>query len=113
MRTLAHYTIFGNEIYHLHIFDFLEDGTVSHFPANEETADTLFVEGLLIVATGDIAKQYRQITAATAEIHSGRPLREAAEAIAAVLPSYAAGSPLTLWQAVFPDFRLVPLRNRF
>ena len=48
MRTLAHYTVWNAKVYHLHTFE-LSAGKVSHYKAEGETADTKFVEGILII----------------------------------------------------------------
>ena len=47
-RILAHYTIYEGEVWHLHIFE--SDGkTIRHYPATQETAHTLFIEGIAII----------------------------------------------------------------
>lgn len=85
-RTLAHYTVWNNEVFHLHIFEFDDNyHVIRHFAAREETADTRFVEGILIIApymtnNDDIQKFQTAKTIFTLQAH-GLSLRDMAKAI--------------------------------
>lgn len=54
MRFLAPYTVYDGAVYRLHLFDVAPDGGVSHRPVEEETAYTLYVQGIAIVAASDL-----------------------------------------------------------
>lgn len=84
MRTLAHYTVYGGEAYHLHVFDFGADGSVAHFPVAGETADTMFVEGLLLVSADELdGKRLMALNDRISELSAEMGLGRVAQAIAA------------------------------
>ncbi len=81
MRLLAHYTVFNSEIWHLHIFDVGKEGAVAHFPIAEETANTYFVEGILVIGNADFFCKLNQSKPIIAKA-LGTSLHDAAAAIA-------------------------------
>lgn len=84
MRTLAHYTVYGGSVYHLHVFDFGADGSVAHSPVDGETADTMFVEGLLLVSADELGgKLLMSMNGRIAELSAEMDLGGVAQAIAA------------------------------
>lgn len=49
MRLLAPFTVYNGAVYKLHLFE-TTNGIVSHKPVEEETAYTLYVQGIAIIA---------------------------------------------------------------
>ena len=92
VKTLAHYTVLPNEVYNLHLFEFHSNGAYTHYKADKETADTYFVEGLLIICPPLSATQIETI-AHTISNRQNLPLNETA-------------------LAVYPDYILTPLPLR-
>lgn len=88
MRTLAHYTVWNAKVYHLHTFELSAD-KVSHYKAEGETADTKFVEGILIITQPLSEEKLAEINALLSVV-SPSSLKEKAEAIAAIAPSTSA-----------------------
>ena len=54
MRFLAPYTVYEGAVCRLHLFDISSDGSVSHRAVEEETAYTLYVQGIAVVAAAGI-----------------------------------------------------------
>ena len=105
MRLLAHYTIFGENIFNLHTFD-IEKGNIKHNRVAEETAHTAFIQGILIFA--------RHLTEdKISEINKTESLRIIAEKIAAYLienkMSFAENNDFSLLISTYPDFILLKL----
>ena len=95
MRFLAPYTIYEGAVCRLHLFDVAADGTVSHKPVEKETAYTLYVQGLAIVASADL--DMRKIADKIREM-DGCALKEISEAVAGMnLPGGSA-----VYVATFP-----------
>lgn len=87
MRFLAPYTVYEGAVCRLHLFDISSDGSVSHRAVEEETAYTLYVQGIAVVAaagidTALISERIREMEG------QGVPLAEISRAIAGMnLPS--------------------------
>lgn len=68
MRILSHYTICDGSVFHLHVFDIDEtSGSIAHFPVTEETAHTLFLQGILVIGH-DIFSLQKEINAISSRI---------------------------------------------
>lgn len=81
MRFLAPYTVYEGAVCRLHLFDISSDGSVSHRAVEEETAYTLYVQGIAVVAaagidTALISERIRKMEG------QGVPLAEISRAIA-------------------------------
>lgn len=81
MRFLAPYTVYEGVVCRLHLFDISSDGSVNHRAVEEETAYTLYVQGIAVVAaagidTALISERIREMEG------QGVPLAEISRAIA-------------------------------
>lgn len=108
VKTLAHYTVLPNEVYNLHLFEFRPNGAYTHYKADKETADTYFVEGLLIICPPLSATQIETIAHTISNRHN-LSLNETALAISRMLPEFECTTPVRTYQAVYPDYILTPL----
>lgn len=48
-KLLSHYTVFDGKVWKLNLFEY-SNGTISHTEYTEETADTIFISGILIIS---------------------------------------------------------------
>lgn len=80
MRLLAPFTVYNGAAYKLHLFE-TNNGIVSHKPVEEETAYTLYVQGIAIIAHNalDTSRLNEIIRKKQAD---GVDLKEISEAIA-------------------------------
>lgn len=96
-RILAPYTAYCGKAYKLHLFE-ITDGKVSHHPVQQETAYTLYVQGIAIIAGSDI-----DIEAVSARIRAladdNSPLADICADIADICTSSEA---CTAYAATFP-----------
>ena len=83
MRFLAHYTIFNGTILHLNVVDF-QDNKVDYFKVKEETAHTLFIEGILLICNELDSTQLKAINSEL-KTAGNKPVKEVAEAVNALL----------------------------
>lgn len=106
MKLLAHYTIFGNEIFNLHTFE-IENDIISHTKAIEETAHTAFVQGILIIAGNTKTNDIDKLNNLIAE-NKDADLRTLSEKIAKFIKDnglyYTPNSKVTILTASYPDF---------
>ncbi len=96
MRLLAPFTVYNGKAYKLHLFE-TENGIVSHKPVEEETAYTLYVQGIAIIA-GDALDTDSLNCIVRQKQADGASLLEISEAIAVEVTT--AGS--TIYVANFP-----------
>ncbi len=83
MRILAPYTVYNGSVYKLHLF-VTDNGNVSHKPVSEETAYTLYVQGIAIIADDDLNTASLNATIRQKQV-AGASLQEISEAIAEVV----------------------------
>ncbi len=96
MRLLAPFTVYNGAAYKLHLFETC-NGAVNHKPVEEETAYTLYVQGIAIIAdealdTASLNEIIRQ------EQADGVSLQEISEAIAKEVKA----TGCTIYVANFP-----------
>lgn len=107
MRTLAHYTVYNGNVYKLHIFSFSKNGVIDHRPVQTETANTLFIEGLLLLSP---QLQDDELNAISRHLKSGVPTAKIAESIAETLPHCTPKSPLFATIASIPFCGFRPIK---
>ncbi len=111
MRLLAHYTIFGEDIFNLHTFD-IEKGNIKHNRVAGETAHTAFIQGILIFARHLTEDKISEINNIVAE-NKTESLRIIAEKIAAYLienkMTFDENNDFSLLISTYPDFILSKL----
>lgn len=96
LRILAPYTAYCGKAYKLHLFE-ITDGKVSHHPVQQETAYTLYVQGIAIVGSDlDIEAVSARIRA-LADSHT--PLADICTDIATICTTSEA---CTAYAATFP-----------
>lgn len=86
MRFLAHYTLYDGSIFHLNVVD-LKEGKVSYFSVKEETAHTLFIEGILMICNELNAENLKLINK-DLEVIGLKSVKEIAEYINANMEKY-------------------------
>lgn len=105
MKLLAHYTIFGGSVYHLHTFDCNE--VITHAKVAAETPNTAFIQGLLIVTSEDSDKMLTEISKII-KSHIQDSINTTANKVAEYIKNnnidYASGKPYFLLIAEYPDY---------
>lgn len=86
MRFLAHYTVYNGLVLHLNVVD-LNEGKVDYFAVKEETAHTLFIEGILLICNELNAENLNCINKDLEQIGI-KPVKEIAETININLANY-------------------------
>ncbi len=113
MRILAHYTVYNNDIFNLHVFD-IEEQHITHFPVEVETAHTLFLQGILIVAGSQINEQDIDNLHRLIEENRKQPLSELAKTLNSYLSGhslhYCPGTLPKLLKVTFPYQRIAILK---
>lgn len=113
MRILAHYTVYKNEVFNLHIFDIAEQN-ITHFPVKVETAHTLFLQGILIIANEHITEQHIEHIHRQIEDNRELPLNELAHTLNSYLSEnrlhYSDDSTPKLLKVTFPYQRIAILK---
>lgn len=105
MKLLAHYTIFGDSIYHLHTFDCNEN--IAHTKVSVETPNTAFIQGLLIVTSDDSQDTITNLSyIINSHIHNSitKAAKEAAKYISEKGIGYSIEKPYFLLISEYPDY---------